>query len=150
MADASARVFAMSGKDLIEFFRHNKGEVFEVILKCFVGLVEPELIEVENAGFVGIEPDGITFGFAEFAAGNLIDDKWARVAIGSSVFEALDEVDTRGAVAVLVGTAKLQSDVVGTEKMEEIVALDEGVAKFGIRDAGATFADAFLDELAVE
>ena len=34
--------------------------------------------------------------------------------------------------------------------MKEIVALDEGVAKLGIRDAGAAFADAFLDELAIE
>jgi hypothetical protein len=113
-------------------------------------LVEPELVEVENTGLVGIEPDGVAFGFAEFAAGNLVDNERARVAVGGGVFEALNEMNARGAVAILIGAAELERNVVFTEKMEEIVALNEGVAKLGIRDAGATFADAFLDELAVK
>lgn len=59
-------------------------------------------------------------------------------------------MNARGAVAKLVGTAELKCNIVLAEEVQEIVALDEGVAKFGIRDASATFADAILDELAVE
>ena len=34
--------------------------------------------------------------------------------------------------------------------MQEIVALNEGVAEFGVRNTGAAFADAFLNELTIE
>ena len=34
--------------------------------------------------------------------------------------------------------------------MQEVVTLDKGVAKLGVADAGAAFADALLDELAIE
>ena len=50
------------------------------------------------------------------------------------VFQALNEVDTRGAIAKLIGATKLEVDVVGAEEVEEIVALDKRVAKLGIRD----------------
>ena len=59
-------------------------------------------------------------------------------------------MDARGAVAKLVGAAKLEINIVHAEEMKEIVALDKGVAEFGIADARAAFADAFLDELAIE
>ena len=150
LAKTSAWIFAVLGEDLIEFFWHDEGEVLEVIFEGVVGLVEPELIGVEDAGFVGIKPDSVAFGLAELAAGDFVDDERARVAVGVGVFEALDEMDARGAVAKLVGTTKLEINVVGAEKVKEIVALDEGVAKFGVRNARAAFADTFLDELAIE
>lgn len=150
LAEASAWVGAVFRENLVEFFWHDKSEELEVIFERFVGLVEPELVEVENTGFFGVEPDGVAFGFAEFAAGSLIDDKRARVTVGFGAFETLDEVNTRGTVAELVGAAELEIDVVSAEKMQKVVALDEGVAELGIRDAGTTFADAFLDELAIE
>ncbi len=59
-------------------------------------------------------------------------------------------MDATSAVTELVGTAKLEVDIVRTEEMEEVVALNKGVAEFGIADAGTAFADAFLDELAIE
>ena len=59
-------------------------------------------------------------------------------------------MNARGAVAKLVGAAELKSNIVLAEEVQEIVALDEGVTKLGIRDAGATFADAILDELAIK
>lgn len=59
-------------------------------------------------------------------------------------------MDTRGAVAELIGATKLKGDVVLAEEVQEVVALNKSVAKFGVRDAGTTFADAILDELAVE
>ena len=59
-------------------------------------------------------------------------------------------MDAAGAVTELVGATKLKVDIVRTEEMEEVVALNKGVAKFGITDAGTAFADAFLDELAIE
>ena len=136
--------------DGFEFFWHDEGEVLEVIFESFVGLVEPELVEIEDRGLFGIEPDGVTFGFSKLATSNFIDNEWARVTIGFVVFEALDETNATSAVAKLVGAAELKIDVVFAEEVEKIVALDEGVAKLGIADAGAAFADAFLDELTVE
>lgn len=117
LAKASAWVFAMFGEDLVEFFWHDEGEVFEVIFEGVIGLVEPELVEVEDAGFVSVEPDSVTLGLAKLAAGYLVDNQWARVAVCIGVFEALDEMDAGGAVAELVGTAELKVDIVGAEKM---------------------------------
>ena len=150
LARAGARVGAVFGEDLVEFFSHDEGEIFEVIFEGVVGLVEPELIEVKNAGFFLVEPNGVALRLAEFATRDLVDNKGAGITVGIGVFETLDEMNTRGAVAVLVGTAELKVDVVGAEKVEKIVALDESVAEFGIADAGATFTDAFLNKLAVE
>ena len=59
-------------------------------------------------------------------------------------------MNARGSVAKLVGAAELKCNIVLAEEVQEIVALNEGVTKFGIRDAGATFADAILDELAIK
>lgn len=150
LAVASARIFAMTAQNFVEFFWSNESEVFEVIFECFVGLVEPELIEIEDGSFFAIKPDGVAFGLAEFATGDFVDNEWARVAIGCCVFETRNEMNARGAVAELIGATKLKGDVVLAEEVQEIVALDEGVTKLGVRDAGATFADAILDELAIE
>ena len=147
---AGGRVFVVLGENLFKFVWHDEGEVLEVILKSVIGLVEPELVKVENRGFFGVEPNGVTFGFAELAAGDFVDNEWARVAVGFGAFEAFDEVNARGAVAKLISAAELEIDIMGAEKVEEIVALDESVAKFGIGDARAAFADAFLDKLAVK
>ena len=150
LAIASTWVFGVLGEDFAEFLWGDDGVELEVIFEGIVGLVEPELIEVEDASLVAVEPDGVTFGFAEFAAGDLINDEWAAISVSLGVFEAANEVNARGAVAVLIGAAKLQIDVVFAEKMQEIVALNEGVAKLGIRNTGATFADASLNELTIE
>ena len=48
LAKAGARIFAMTAQNFVEFFWSDESEVFEVIFERFVGLVEPELIEVEN------------------------------------------------------------------------------------------------------
>ena len=150
LAAAGAGVGAMGGEGLLEFFRGDEGEILEIVGEGVVGLIEPELIEVEDAGFFGVEPDGVAFGFTKFATGNLINNERARIDVGFGIFEALDEVDARGAVAVLVGATELKVDVMSAEEVQEIVALNERVAEFGIGDAGAAFADAMLDELAVE
>lgn len=150
LAKAGAWIFAMFIQNFVEFFWSDESEVFEVIFECFVGLVEPELIEIEDGSFFAIKPDGVAFGFAEFATGDFVDNEWARVAVGCCVFEAGNEMNAGGAVAKLVGAAELQSYVVFAEEVQEIVALDEGVTKLGIRDAGTAFADAILDELAIK
>ena len=150
LAVASARIFAMAAQNFVEFFWSDESEVFEVIFERFVGLVEPELIEVEDGSFFAIKPDGVAFGFAEFATGDFVDNEWARVAVGCCVFETRNEVNARGTVTKLIGAAELKCNIVLAEEVQEIVALDEGVAKLGVRDASATFADAILDELAVE
>ena len=150
LAIASAWILGVLGEDFAELIRGDDGVVLEVFFENFVRLVEPELVEIENAGLCAVEPDGVTFGLAEFAAGDFVDNERAGISVGFGALEAADEVDTRGAVAVLVGTAELEINVMSAEKMEEIVTLNEGVAKLGVADAGATFADAFLDELAVE
>jgi len=150
LAEASAWIFAMFGEDLVELLWHDESEVLEVICECCVGLVEPELVEVENAGLGAVEPDGVAFGFAEFAAGDFVDDERTGITVGSGVLETFDEMDTTGAVAVLVGATKLQSDVVLAIEMEEIITLDEGVAKFGVADARTTGTDALLNELTIE
>ena len=150
LAKAGGRILLMFGKNLSELIGHDESEVFEVIFESLVGLVEPELVEFVDAGFGSVEPDGVTFGFAELAASDFVDNERARVAVGGSVFETLDEMDTRGAVAILIGAAELKVDVVSAEEVEEIVALNEGVAKFGIADAGTAITNTFLDELAVK
>ena len=45
--------------------------------------------------------------------------------------------------------AELQIDLVSAEEVEEIVALNQGVAELGVRDARSALADAVLDELTV-
>ena len=150
LAGAGAWILGVLGENLFELFWHDESEVLEVIFESFVGLVEPELVEIENAGLFGVEPDGVAFGFAEFATGNFVDNKRTRVTIGFVIFEALNKVDAAGAVTKLIGATELKIDVVFAEEVEEIIALDEGIAKFSVADAGATFADTFLDELTVE
>ncbi len=150
LAIASAWILGVLGEDIVEFFWGDEGVILEVFAEDLIWLVEPELVEVENAGFFAVEPDGVTFGLTEFAAGDLVDDERAGVGVSLGALEATNEVDTRGAVAVLVGAAELEINVMGAEKMKEIVALNKGVAKLGVADAGAAFADALLDELAVE
>ena len=54
------------------------------------------------------------------------------------------------AVAVLVGAAKLEVDLMSAEKMKKIVTLDKSIAEFGVRNAGTVFADTVLNELAVK
>ena len=83
-------ILGMFGHDLIEFFWRNESEVFEVIFDSVIGLIEPELIEVENTSLFGIKPDGVTFGLAEFAAGDFVDDKRAGITVGFGVFEAFN------------------------------------------------------------
>ena len=46
-------------------------------------------------------------------------------------------MNARGTVAKLIGAAELKCNVVFAEEVQEIVALDEGVAKFGIRATGS-------------
>ena len=150
LAVASGWVLGVLSENFAEFFWGDDGVILEVFFERIVGLVEPELVEVEDAGLVAIEPDGVAFGFTEFATSDFIDDEWAAVGVSLGVFETADEVDARGTVAVLVSAAELEVNIVFAEKMEEIIALDEGVAKLGIADAGAAFADASLDELTVE
>ncbi len=150
LAKASGGILLMLGKNLSKLIRHDEGEIFEVIFEGLVGLVEPELVKFVNASFGGVEPDGVAFGLAKFATGNFVDNERARIAVSGGVFEALDEMDAGSAVAVLVGAAELEVDVVAAEEMKKIVALDEGVAKFGVADAGTAVADAFLDELTIE
>lgn len=150
LAKAGAWIFAMFIQNFVEFFWGDESEVFEVIFECFVGLVEPELIEIEDGSFFAIKPDGVAFGFAKFATGDFIDDEWTGVAVGFGVFETRNEMNARSAVTKLIGAAELKSYVVFAEEVQEIVALDEGVTKLGIRDAGTAFADAILDELAIK
>lgn len=150
LAIASTWVFGVLGENFGEFIRGDESEVFEIIFESVVGLVEPELIEVENTGFVAIEPDGVAFGFAKFATGDFINDERAGVGVGFGVLEAANKMNARGAVAVLVGAAELKIDVMSAEKVEEVIALNKSIAKLGVRDTGAAFADAFLDKLAVK
>ena len=150
LAVASAWVLGVLGEDFAELVRGDEGVILEVFAEDLIWLVEPELVEVENAGFLAVEPDGVAFGLAEFAAGDLVDNERARVSVGFGALETTNEVDARGAVAVLVGAAELEINVMGAEKVKEVVALNEGVAKLGVADAGAAFADALLDELAIE
>ena len=112
---ASTWVFGVLSEDFVELFWSDESEVLEVIFESVIRLVEPELVEVEDAGFIGIEPDGVAFGFAEFAASNFVDDEWAAISVCLGVFEALDEVNTGGTVAVLVGATELKIDVVFAE-----------------------------------
>ena len=143
-------------EDLVDFWFVVEGVDFEEVFDGGVGLVELELIEVEDGSVVaGVvvtagEPDGVAFGLAEFAASDGVDDERSGPDVGFGVFEAFDEVDARGAVAVLVGAAELEVDAVFSVEVEEVVALDESVGKFGVGDTRAAFADAVLDELAIE
>lgn len=156
LGETEGGVVCMVGEDLVDGGLVEKSVNLEEIFDGIVGLVEPELVEVENRGEVagavvgGGEPDGVAFGFAEFATGNGVDDEGGGPDVGVGVLEAFDEVDARGAVAILVGATELEGDAVGAIEVEEIVALDEGVGELGVRDAGAAGADAVLDELAVE
>lgn len=134
LAVASGWIFVVFGEDLLELFRGDEGVHLEEAIKVIVGLVEPELIEIKDGSLGAIEPDGVAFGLAKLATCNLIDYEWARVSIGLGILEALDEMNARGTVAILVGTAELKIDIVGAEEVKEIVALNEGVAELGIRD----------------
>ena len=107
LAIAGAWVFVVLGDNLAEFFWGDDGVILEVFFERIVGLVEPELVKIKDTGLFAVEPDGVTFGFAELAAGDLIDDKWTGVGVSLGIFEAADEVDARSTVAVLVSTTEL-------------------------------------------
>ena len=127
-------VFVVFLENFCKFFRGDEGVHLEEAIKVIVGLVEPELIEIKDGSLGAIEPDGVAFGLAKLATRNFVDYERARVSVGFGIFEALDKVDARGTVAILVGTAELKIDIVGAEEVKEIVALNEGVAELGIRD----------------
>lgn len=150
LAEAFFGVFGVMGEDGGEFIRGDEGEKFKIFFEGMVGLVEPKLVKIKNRGFGAVEPDSVTFGLAEFATGGFIEDKWAGISVSVGVFEVADEVDARCAVAELVGATELEVDAMGAIEMKEIVTLDEGIAEFGVGDAGAASANAFLDKLAVE
>lgn len=133
-----------------EFRRGDESEELEVFFEGGVGLSEPELVEVEDGGFLAVEPDGVAFGFAELTASGFVDNEGARVGVGVGVLEAANEMDAAGAVTELVGAAELEVDFVGAVEVEKVVALDKGVAELGVGDAGTTGTNAFLNELAVE
>ena len=65
---------------------------FEQVFDGGVGLVEPELVEVEDcrevtrAVICAREPDGVTFRFPEFSACDRVDDEWSRPDVGLGVF----------------------------------------------------------------
>ena len=54
LAGTCAGVFGMFGEDLLELFWHDESEVFEIILKSLIGLIEPELIEIKNGCLFGV------------------------------------------------------------------------------------------------
>ena len=170
LGEAFGRVFLVFLQDFVDFGAIVVRVELHQVLDRGVGLVEPELVEVENRGGVGGfggggarsgfrggrggriaggEPDGVTFGFAEFAPALWVDYQRGTLSVGLGVFEATDEVDARGAVAVLVGATELEGDAILAIEMKEVVALDSGVAELGVRDAGTAFTHARLDEFAV-
>ena len=55
-----------------------------------------------------------------------------------------------GRVAKLVGATKLKIDAISAIEVEEVIALDESVGKFGIGNTRTTFADTILNKFAVE
>ena len=156
MGEAFFRGEGVVGEDFFDEFAVVGGVDFHEVFDGGVGLVEPELVEVKNRGEVaaavvgGGEPDGVAFALAEFATGHGVDDERGGPVVGAGVFEALDEVDAGGAVPCLVGAAEFEGDAAVAVEVEEIVALHQGVGKFGVGDAAGAFADAILDELAVE
>ena len=94
LSEALGGVSQVSLHEVFMFCWHNKGKVLEVVGDGFVGLVEPELVEVEDGCFFAVKPNGVAFGFTEFAASNAINDERAGIRISSSVFEAFDEMNT--------------------------------------------------------
>src|SRR3989344_2365670 len=66
---------------LMQFERHTylrfgKHSHFEkILLEILILHIEPELIELEGSGFLGVEPDGALFAFTEFLASRFVDKK---------------------------------------------------------------------------
>ena len=128
----------------------DEGVDFEIVVNLLIRKIEPKLIEVEDGSLLFGEPDGVAFGFAEFAIGYFVDDERSRPDFSFGVLQAFDKVEARGAVAKLISATELEVDTVGAVEMEEVVALNQGVRELRIGNAGATFADTGADEFAIE
>ena len=59
----------------LDFFRGEKGEIFQIADDVAVIGADPELVEAIDAGFLGIEPDRAGFGLAEFGAVGIGDQR---------------------------------------------------------------------------
>ena len=54
LAEASGWILVVLGEDLLELFRGDESIHLEEAIEIVVRLVEPELIEIEDAGFSAI------------------------------------------------------------------------------------------------
>ncbi len=109
-----------------------------------IGGVDPELVELVRAGFFRRQPDRAAFGFTELGAVCFGDQRHGQTEHLLLVL-ATRQIDTRGDVAPLIGTADLQLHLVAVVQLGEIEALQQVIGKLGEGDAGVVAIQALLN-----
>lgn len=118
----------------------------DVAFGIFVAGVEPELIELVWRGVSGIEPDVSAFGFSEFRAVGLLDQRTCQTKGLSSRF-ASDQFGTCRDVAPLVRSAQLQFAVFMLVEIQKIGPLYQLIGKFGERHTVAFAVEPLFDRV---
>ncbi|MFM1944721.1 MAG: hypothetical protein RI897_3703 [Verrucomicrobiota bacterium] len=149
MGFAGAGVGLVGGFELGDLILVEEGEELEVADDVTVVGIDPELVELVDGSFAGVEPDGAADGFAELAAIG-IGDEGEDEAVGLSAEAFTAEVDAGGDIAPLVGSADLEFAIVVAAEDVEVEGLEQHVTELGIADTGfAVFhagADAFFGD----
>src|SRR5262249_27021608 len=124
----------MLGFQAGDFVPGQEREVFQVTDHITVIRLNPELIELVNAGAFGIEPDGARLGLAKFGAVGLGDERQREAKNGATEFLARQIYACRD-VAPLIAAANLQLAIVVAAEHKKIKRLKQHVAELGVADA---------------
>lgn len=127
-----------------DFVSGEEREEFEVADDVAVVGLDPELVELVDAGAARVEPDGAALGFSEFGAVGFGDERECQAPCAAVEFFA-NEVHACGDVAPLVAAADLEFAAVDAGEVVEVVGLEEHVAEFRVADANLAVFHACAD-----
>lgn len=142
----SLRVFVEQRLYLVELA---EGEELEELFKVLVVDVDPELVELVDAGTLGREVDGAAFGFAEFLSLRVEQEREGdAVALPAGFFAR--EVHARDDVDLLVVAAHLERAAVFVVEVVEVEGLEQDVGELGVGYRLVGVEDAAADVFAVD
>ena len=141
LEQASAGILAVLLDEGIDFFALQVGKDLDVAFGFFIAHIEPELIERIGCGAVAIKPNIALLRFAKLLTVGFRDEG-AGEGEGFVVAAKLaaDEFRSGGDVAPLVGAPHLEFAALLLVEVEEVVALEQLIGKFGKRHTFGKFA----------
>ena len=119
----------LPGGHLVDLLQRQEGQHPDALHDIGVADVAPVLVELEGAGLVGVEPDGVAGGLAHLLALG-VGQQGDGHGVGVLAQLAADELSAAQHVAPLVVAAELHVAAVVLEHVVEVVALHDHVVKF--------------------